>query len=53
VADVARNLGERRDGVRNGGDVVVETLTALGVSHVFGMPGQHTLGLFDAIRRAI
>ncbi|UNB55311.1 thiamine pyrophosphate-binding protein [Mycolicibacterium sp. YH-1] len=37
---------------RNGGDVVVETLTALGVSHVFGIPGQHALGLFDAIRRS-
>ena len=38
--------------VRNGGDVVVETLAALGVSHVFGIPGQHALGLFDAIRRS-
>ncbi|QRY48014.1 thiamine pyrophosphate-binding protein [Mycolicibacterium boenickei] len=38
--------------VRNGGDLVVETLTALGVSHVFGIPGQHALGLFDAIRRS-
>lgn len=38
--------------MRNGGDVVVETLTALGVSHVFGIPGQHALGLFDAIRRS-
>ncbi len=38
--------------VRNGGDVVVETLMALGVSHVFGIPGQHALGLFDAIRRS-
>ena len=37
---------------RNGGDVVVETLSALGVSHVFGIPGQHALGLFDAIRRS-
>ncbi|MET0451771.1 MAG: thiamine pyrophosphate-binding protein [Mycobacterium sp.] len=37
---------------RNGGDVVVETLAALGVSHVFGIPGQHALGLFDAIRRS-
>lgn len=37
---------------RNGGDVVVETLTALGVSHVFGIPGQNALGLFDAIRRS-
>lgn len=38
--------------VRNGGDVVVETLAALGVTHVFGIPGQHALGLFDAIRRS-
>lgn len=38
--------------MRNGGDVAVETLTALGVSHVFGIPGQHALGLFDAIRRS-
>lgn len=37
---------------RNGGDVVVETLTALGASHVFGIPGQNALGLFDAIRRS-
>ncbi|MGP5931139.1 thiamine pyrophosphate-binding protein [Corynebacterium glyciniphilum] len=37
---------------RNGGDVVVETLEALGADHVFGIPGQHALGLFDAIRRS-
>ena len=37
---------------RNGGDVVVETLGALGATHVFGIPGQHALGLFDAIRRS-
>jgi len=37
---------------RNGGDVVVETLTALGATHVFGIPGQNALGLFDAIRRS-
>ncbi|MFF2277680.1 thiamine pyrophosphate-binding protein [Agromyces sp. NPDC058126] len=37
---------------RNGGDVVVETLETLGVTHVFGIPGQHALGLFDAIRRS-
>ncbi|CAN5395685.1 thiamine pyrophosphate-binding protein [soil metagenome] len=37
---------------RNGGDVVVETLIALGISHVFGIPGQHALGLFDAIGRS-
>jgi len=46
---VTANLGDRP---RNGGDVVVETLTALGVSHVFGIPGQNALGLFDAIRRS-
>lgn len=38
--------------MRNGGDLVVETLTALGISHVFGIPGQNALGLFDAIRRS-
>lgn len=38
--------------MRNGGDLVAETLTALGVSHVFGIPGQNALGLFDAIRRS-
>lgn len=50
-SDGRNGLGERSDG-RNGGDVVVETLTALGVSHVFGIPGQNALGLFDAIRRS-
>lgn len=40
------------DRVRNGGDVVVETLAALGTTHIFGIPGQHALGLFDAIRRS-
>ncbi|MFT4052763.1 MAG: thiamine pyrophosphate-binding protein, partial [Microbacterium sp.] len=39
-------------GERTGGDVVVETLTALGATHVFGIPGQHALGLFDALRRS-
>ncbi|WP_328529895.1 thiamine pyrophosphate-binding protein [Nocardioides sp. NBC_00368] len=37
---------------RNGGDVTVESLAALGATHVFGIPGQHALGLFDAIRRS-
>ncbi len=36
---------------RNGGDLVVETLTALGAGTVFGIPGQHALGLFDAMGR--
>ena len=37
--------------VRNGGDLVVETLEALGAKTVFGIPGQHALGLFDAMSR--
>lgn len=37
---------------RNGGDLVTETLTALGARVAFGIPGQHALGLFDALRRA-
>lgn len=36
---------------RNGGDLVVETLTALGAETIFGLPGQHALGLFDALSR--
>ncbi|MBB5856932.1 thiamine pyrophosphate-binding protein [Amycolatopsis umgeniensis] len=36
---------------RIGGDVVVETLQALGADTVFGLPGQHALGLFEALRR--
>jgi acetolactate synthase-1/2/3 large subunit len=38
-------------GGRNGGDLVVETLEALGAKTVFGIPGQHALGLFDAMGR--
>ena len=38
--------------VRNGGDVVVEALEALGVTTIFGIPGQHALGLFDAVSRS-
>jgi acetolactate synthase-1/2/3 large subunit len=37
--------------VRSGGDLVVETLEALGAKTVFGIPGQHALGLFDAMGR--
>ncbi|NML48934.1 thiamine pyrophosphate-binding protein [Streptomyces sp. R302] len=37
---------------RTGGDLVVETLTGLGATTVFGLPGQHTLGVFDALRRS-
>jgi acetolactate synthase I/II/III large subunit len=37
---------------RSGGDLVVETLAALGATTVFGLPGQHALGVFDALRRS-
>jgi len=37
---------------RTGGDVVVESLAALGADTVFGIPGQHALGIFDALSRA-
>ena len=56
----AQALGQRNpphgrilamSGVRNGGDLVVETLEALGAKTVFGIPGQHALGLFDAMGR--
>ena len=40
------------EGVRNGGDLVVESLRSLGVETVFGIPGQHALGLFDALNRS-
>jgi acetolactate synthase-1/2/3 large subunit len=38
--------------VRRGGDLVAETLAALGATTVFGEPGQHALGLFDALSRS-
>jgi len=37
---------------RSGGDLVVESLTALGADTVFGIPGQHALGTFDALARS-
>lgn len=37
---------------RTGGDLVAESLTALGATTVFGLPGQHALGVFDALRRS-
>jgi acetolactate synthase-1/2/3 large subunit len=40
------------DRQRIGGDVVVESLTALGARTLFGIPGQHALGMFDALRRS-
>lgn len=37
---------------RIGGDLVMETLRGLGATTVFGLPGQHALGMFDALRRS-
>ena len=37
---------------RTGGDLVVESLTALGARTVFGVPGQHALGTFSALARS-
>jgi len=37
---------------RTGGDLVVESLAALGATTVFGEPGQHALGAFDALGRS-
>jgi acetolactate synthase-1/2/3 large subunit len=37
---------------RNGGDLVMESLHGLGATTVFGLPGQHALGMFDALRRS-
>lgn len=39
-------------GARTGGDLALETLAALGAKAVIGLPGQHALGLFDALRRS-
>lgn len=38
--------------MRTGGDLVVETLSALGAHAVFGIPGQHALAIFDALGRS-
>jgi acetolactate synthase-1/2/3 large subunit len=48
----ATNIGGTIVASRNGGDLVVETLSALGATTVFGIPGQHALGLFDALSRS-
>lgn len=38
--------------LRNGGDLAIESLEALGATTIFGIPGQHALGLFDALSRS-
>ena len=51
MTELAAPAPVQAGGVRNGGDLVVETLEALGAKTVFGIPGQHALGLFDAMGR--
>ena len=59
----AYEVAERADGVyvhlpapaqnvRTVADVLVETLVAFGITHVFGMVGHSNLGFADAMRRA-
>ncbi len=43
-------MGEAR---RRGSDLMVETMVAWGVAHVFGMVGHSNLGLADAVRRQV
>jgi pyruvate oxidase len=45
-------LPARAPHVRSASDVMVETLVAWGVTHVFGMVGHSNLGFADAMRRA-
>ena len=45
-------LPRRTDHARTVADVMVETLVAWGVTHVFGMVGHSNLGFADAMRRA-
>lgn len=51
MTEMGAAVPEQGSGARNGGDLVVETLEALGAKTVFGIPGQHALGLFDAMGR--
>ena len=52
TADAAGPGAEPAATTRNGGDLAVETLYGLGARTVFGIPGQHALGLFDALNRS-
>jgi len=51
-ADTHHSPESKSESERIGGDLVLETIQALGGRHVVGLPGQHALGLFDAIRRS-
>ncbi len=45
-------LPDRPSPVHTVGDVLVETLVAFGITHVFGMVGHSNLGFADALRKA-
>ncbi len=36
---------------RTGGELIVDTLIAFGVDTIFGIPGVHNLGIYEALRR--
>ncbi|GAB7033388.1 thiamine pyrophosphate-binding protein [Streptomyces sp. NPDC021749] len=52
TASAAAPAPSPTDPPRTGGDLVVESLAVLGAQTVFGLPGQHALGVFDALRRS-
>ena len=35
--------------MKSGGQAVVDVLKAEGVKFIFGMPGGHTIGIYDAL----
>ena len=37
--------------MRNGADVLVESLSHFGVRQLFGMPGSHSTTIYDAVAR--
>ena len=51
--DIYVGVADEAAHVRTVSDVMVETLVAWGVRHVFGMVGHSNLGLADAIRRRV
>lgn len=43
-------MGKHEDGKRTGGHLVVESLEALGAEVVFGIPGTHSLSIWEGLR---
>lgn len=55
TGDVSTSVASAPAGIvskRSGGDIVVEALQRLGVEKIFGLPGQHALGLIEALRQS-